>query len=254
MNRIKSYLLAGILCLACALTAAAAPMTQEEIDAKWKELTAASAARREGAAKAAALSSQLDAKATKDGDLFDLWNRMNAAKDGDQRLDCAWSIIRFCVPNGDISRWNEVNYFELPSFTPRPLMVIDAFYCALIELPQHDGGVWLAADLLRQFSRSSHGRFDFIGVCPAPVAEAVENIASAAGLIGIWTPRQVVGTLPIARGVHGAITMSLAVDEGMQFLDGAGVPSGNGFYAWDRKTGDIYKIIISGDPFFIPND
>ena len=130
-------------------------------------------------------------------------------------------------------------------------MVIDALYAALTELPKQEGGVWLAEELLRQFSKSSRGRYDFLGICPQPVADALARIKSETGMIGQWKPRQVMGTLPIARPVSGVISYTKAQNDDMQFLDGAGIPASNGFYAWNRKTGKIYRICIDNDPYFL---
>lgn len=238
---------------AAALGAAvpAAALTKAEIDARWQRLTAAQEARAAGEAKAAELRRTLDGQIL-EGSLYSLWRRC-VRGEGPQRLQAAWSVLRVHVPGGDPSRWDEVGSFELPSETPRAFMVIDALYAALIELPRREGGEWLAAGLLRDFARSPHGRYDFLGVCPAPVAEAVADIVARTGLSGNWRPRRVVGRLPIARPVHGTVTDSYARGEDMQFLDGAGIPAGNGFYAWDRPSGRIYRIsLYDRKLFFIP--
>ncbi len=240
MIRIKTIAAVALLCL---VAGSAGAMTKEEIDAKWNELVAAQDLRIAGSQKAAELKAELDSQIL-DEPLYTLWQRMTA-KGSTERLRAAWSILNVCVPDGDVSRWDEVKNFELPSETPRAFMVIDALYVALIDLPKNDGGEWLAAGLLKAFSRSSHGRFDFLTVCPEPVAEAVEKIVSSTHIIGQWKPRLVIGKLPIARPVDGYVTQSGAINENMQFLDGAGLPAGNGFYAWDRRTGRIYRISMN---------
>ncbi len=249
MIRIKTLAAALLLCVA---SGGAFAMTKDEIDAKWKELTAAQEERAAGSEKAAALRAELDSQIRREP-LYSQWRRMISAS-GAERLGAAWSILRGVVPGGDVSRWAEVTEFELPSQTPRPFMVIDALYAALIELPNHDGGEWLAADLLKQFARSSHGRFDFLTTCPAPVAEALETIVSRTKLTGLWKPKLVIGSLPIARPVWGLIPYSVAINRDMQFLDAAGIPASNGFYAWDRQTGRIYQIALSDGDILMVKD
>ncbi len=238
MFRIKTFAVVALLCL---VSGSACAMTKEEIDAKWNELVAAQDLRIAGSQKAEALKAELDSQLL-DEPLFSLWRRMGGAKDGSERLRAAWSILKLRVPGGDVSRWAEVKNFELPSLTFRPFMVIDALYVALIELPERDGGEWLAAGLLKQFSRSSHGRFDFLTICPAPVDEALEKIVSRTKLIGSWKPKLVIGKVPLARPLDGEISQSVAINENMQFLNADGIPAGNGFYAWDRSTGCIYRV------------
>lgn len=239
MNRIKCLCLAAVFGL-CAVPASASAGSKAEIEARWQRLTAAREARAAGEAKAAELRRTLDGQIL-EGSLYSLWRRC-VKGEGAPRLQAAWSVLRAHVPDGDLSRWDEVGSFELPSETPRAFMVIDALYAALIELPRREGGEWLAAGLLRDFARSPHGRYDFLGVCPAPVAEAVADIAARTGLSGNWRPRRVAGRLPIARPVRGTVSDSYARDQGMQFLDGAGIPAGSGFYAWDRDSGRICRV------------
>jgi len=245
MTRIKT-MLAVLMLAALPVCASAALMT--DTDKRWEELGAAAERRAEGRKQAQALEEKLNSAAVS-APLFSLWKTM--VNDPPRRLVSAWSILHSCVPDGDSSRWAEVNYFELPSETPRAFMVIDALYAALTELPKQEGGVWLAEELLRQFSKSSRGRYDFLGICPQPVADALARIKSETGMIGQWKPRQVMGTLPIARPVSGVISYTKAQNEDMQFLDGAGIPASNGFYAWNRKTGKIYRICIDNDPYFL---
>ncbi|MBP3751295.1 MAG: hypothetical protein J6H20_01605, partial [Pyramidobacter sp.] len=161
-----------VMICACASCAPAAPGADERVNA----LLEAAGRRAQGREMAEALRAELDSRVTHEP-LMRLWKRA-VGRDEAARLDAAWSILRAWCPDGDASRWAEVGYFELPSEMPRPFMVIDALYAALIELRKSEAGVWLASELLKEFSRSSHGRYDFIGVCPAPVAEAVEDIAA----------------------------------------------------------------------------
>lgn len=240
---LKVLALLGMIC-ACASCAPAAPSADERVNA----LLEAAGRRAQGREMAEALRAELDSRVTHEP-LMRLWKRA-VGRDEAARLDAAWSILRAWCPDGDASRWAEVGYFELPSEMPRPFMVIDALYAALIELRKSEAGVWLASELLKEFSRSSHGRYDFIGVCPAPVAEAVEDIAARTGMIGLWKPRRVVGRLPIARPVSGAVSESYAADRDMQFLDGAGCPANGGFYAWDRPSGRIYHVRVIVVPMF----
>ncbi|MBR1896178.1 MAG: hypothetical protein IJ822_05305 [Pyramidobacter sp.] len=246
--KVRKWIKLCVAVVLCGSSLAACAAEREQTNARVEALLEAAGRRAEGRAMAASLRAELDSRVTHEP-LLRLWKRA-VGRDETQRLDAAWSIMRTWCPEGDVSRWAEVDYFEVPSEKPRPLMVIDALYAALIELRRTEAGVWLASELLKEFSRSSHGRYDFIGVCPAPVAEAVEDIAARTGMIGLWKPRQTVGQLPIARSVHGAVSDSYAMDRGMQFLDGAGRPANNGFYAWDRKSVNIYRIRILSWPRF----
>ena len=216
-------------------------MTKSETDSAWSKMTAQLAARQAGEEKALAIRSELDAAAVT-GKLRDLWKTATSKK-GSERLTAAWSILRKCIPDGDLSRWAEVNYFDIPSITPNMFMVVDALYAAVIELSGIDGGEWVAAELLREFSARPHSRYDFISVCPAPVADAIRVVVEKTGLSRNWLPRTVIGSLPLARPVSGSVTHSTALMKDMVLLDGAGAPSSNGFYAWDRKTGRIYNLV-----------
>ncbi len=234
-RRLAAALAAALTaCAACAICAPARDRAEELLEA---------AGRREAERpRAEALRAALDAGVTREP-LERLWARAVSGP-SDERLQAAWSVLRVWCPEGDAARWAEVNYLETPSLRPRALMVIDALYAAIIGLRVTPGGVWVAADLLREFARSSHGRYDFLGVCPAPVAEAVEYVASRAGMIGLWTPREVTGRLPVAVCVRGTVSENYARMEGMQFLDGAGLPANSGLYAWDRRRGRIYRVAL----------
>lgn len=248
VKSVKVLLAAAALTMLAACASAALP--QRPDPNRWEELSRRADLRRAEQAQARALAAQLDAEAV-DAPLYRQWKTMT--ENPSRRLDAAWSILHRCVPRGDVSRWADVKGFELPSETPRALMVIDALYAAVTELPGREGGAWLARDLLLQFSRSSSGRYDFLGECPAPVAEALARIKAQTGLPGAWTPRRVLGELPLARPVRGTVTTSRAQNGDMQFLDGDGLPSGSGFYAWDRRTGKIYNVAMEDRPFtFFP--
>lgn len=240
---IKAFIVAA--CAVCISAASGFAMTKSEVDAEWGKIVEHNKRRQEGEAKAQGIYATLDAS-IKEGELGDLWAKC-FSDDAAERLSSAWSVLNTCVPDGDISRWAEVNYLEVPSLRPRAFMVIDALYVAIIELAGIDSGEWVAADLLKSFSRSSHGRYDFLGVCPEPVAKAIMHVVDETHIIGNWTPREVVGQLPIARGVSGSVTRSRALEKNMVFLDGAGIPSANGFYAWDRPSGRIYHLIEPSD-------
>lgn len=243
----KTYIKAFIVtaCAVCISTASGFAMTKSEVDVTWKRLVEHNKRRQEGEAKAQDIYAELNAS-IKEGELSDLWAKCFSGDDA-VRLSSAWSVLKTCVPAGDLSRWAEVNYLEVPSLRPRAFMVIDALYIAIIELAKIDGGEWVAADLLQSFSRSSHGRYDFLGVCPEPVAKAIVYVADETHIIGNWTPREVVGELPIARCVSGSVTRSTALENDMVFLDGAGIPAANGFYAWDRPSGMIYNLVEPSD-------
>ena len=244
----------SVVCAVCALCVAAScglAMTKAEIDAEWKRMTELRVARSAGEEKAAAIRADLDARVS-DGKFIALWKKCtDAGAGGEERLAAAWSVIKKYVPDGDVSRWSEVGYYEIPAMMLRPFMVIDALYAALIELERTDGGEWVAAGLLKDFSRSSHGRYDFLGECPAPVAEALARIVEKTGLMGNWKPRRTVGTLPLARPVRGSVNREMVGQKGMLFLNAAGVPASNGSYAWDREKGRFYHVVDPDDNYRI---
>lgn len=239
-----------IAMLFCTAASGAAALPSAYIDSKWDAIAAAQDARLAGKEQAKALREVLD-RQTRQGSLYELWQGCLGA-DAATRVESAWTILKDKVPGSDPARWQEVGAFQLPQEIPNAFMVIDALYTSLIELPALPGGDWLAADLLRAFSASSHGRFDFLRTCPAPVAEAVAGIVSRTGLRGDWEAKAV-GTLPIARPVEGVLTDSSAMSEGMVFLNGAGIPANNGNYAWDRKSGRIYRVNSEGGSDFYRN-
>ena len=230
----------------CASVSAGYAMTREEVDAKWNAIVASQDIRMMGQEQACQLRTILDEKAIKGG-LYELWQGCGDAQAA-IRIQSAWSILKNNVPGGDLARWNEVGYFQLPQQIPNAFMIIDALYTSLIELPNLPGGEWLAADLLRSFSRSSHGRLDFLTYCPEPVAKAITDIVKKTGLRGDWTVHAV-GSLPIARSIEGTISDSSSPSGGMVYLDGAGIPASNGDYVWDRTTGKIYEVKQSGDSY-----
>ena len=225
--------------LFCMAASGEAALPSGSLDSKWDAIAAAQDARLAGKEQAQELRESLDQRKLQ-GSLYKLWQGCFDA-DAATRLESAWTILKDKVPGGDPARWQEVNYFQLPQEIPNAFMVIDALYTSLIELPALPGGDWLAADLLHAFSASSHGRFDFLRTCPVPVAEAIEGIVRRTGLRGDWKSVPM-GELPIARSVEGVLTDSTAASSDMVFLDGAGIPSNNGSYAWDRKSGKIYRI------------
>ena len=193
-----------------------------------------------GGQAAAELRTRLDSRVI-DGQLYDLWLAATG-EDDSVRLIAAWSILRNCVPDGDLIRWSEVNSFDPRSSAPKMFMVVDAIYAAVIALSQTEGGEWLAADLLASFSSASHGRYDFLGVCPRPVADAIEVVVEKTGMSPNWIPRTVMGSLPLARPVDGTVTLTGALNGNMVLLDSLGKPSSMGYYAWDRKNGHFYEL------------
>lgn len=229
---------------ACLIAAPACALTQEEIDARWNAMTAEIDAKKAARVQSEPLRRALDAQVMNQS-LYELWKKCGD-KDADVRLAAAWSVLKTIAPGGDVSRWREVSGFLLPQDIPNALMFIDALYTALIELPSREGGDWLAAEILRSFARSSHGRYDFLRTCPASVADAVAGVAERTRLRGSWRA-EALGTLPLARPVGGTVSDSRAVAEEMQFLDAAGLPAANGAYAWDRATGRIYRVISRAD-------
>ena len=229
--------------LLCMATSGGAALPSGDIDSKWNAIAAAQDVRLAGKGQANELREILDRQKLQ-GSLYGLWQGCFDT-DAANRLESAWTILMDKVPGGDPARWQEVCNFQLPQEIPNAFMVIDALYTSLIELPSLPGGDWLAADLLHAFSASSHGRFDFLRTCPASVAEAIKGIVQRTGLRGNWDAIPM-GELPIARSVDGTLTGSSAASSGMVFLDGSGIPANNGSYAWDRKSGKIYKVHDEG--------
>ncbi len=218
---------------------------EESFEIRWRQLAEAQRARAGGLQAAREIFQELDSK-IREGSLFSLWKGLDSS-DPEERLISAWSIIRTYCPGGDISQWESPGGLVLPQMIPKPLMIIDGFYTALMGLYRRPNGLWAASQLLEAFVHSTRGRHYFLRTSPEPIASLVPEIAAQTGLVGIWNPEAVVGRMPLARRISGVITDSRAVSEGLQFLNGHGIPQNNGFYAWDRRSGRIYRVVSSRD-------
>ncbi len=212
---------------------------------RWNAMVQGHRDRSDGELKAQEIFDELDSK-VQQGSLLTLWRRLDS-QDPEESLVAAWSIIRNHCPDGDVSQWENTGGLLIPQEIPRPLMVIDGFYTALMGLRRRPNGVWAAAKLLQAFVHSTRGRYYFLRTVPEPIATVITEVAAETGLVGLWEPETVVGRMPLARRVSGVVTDTGAVSRGMQFLDGDGIPKNNGFYAWDRRSGRIYRVISSND-------
>lgn len=189
-------------------------------------------------------------EAPKVGEL-DLWNALWIGTPR-ERASAGLALIEALYPKGDPSRWEEVKGFIYPSETPKSLMAVDGIFVSITSLMDIDGGDFLAASLLDAFGSSSRAKHLFVASLPKDMSSVLSRLVTEGKISGFWDPSVLIGKLPLAVPVRGTISQGSAVAKGMQFLDGAGVPSSNGPYCWDRSSGKIYKVIDRARPLWIP--
>jgi hypothetical protein len=205
----------------------------------------------EGERQALALKEALLAEAP-DLKPYELWRSLWGDLSLREKASRAMAVIEALYPEGDPSRWEEVGGFFLPQEVPKSLVALDAVFVAAQSLAQLDdeGSPWLARSLLIDLSRSRWARHHFMRTAPKEYPSIVRAIDAVTGLppVGGWPMGEIEGELPLARPVHGWITIATAMSEEMLFLDASGRPTGNhGPYAWDRRRGRIYNVNFGRD-------
>ena len=176
-----------------------------------------------------------------------LWTVLVSPGDPQMRVASGLVLADRLYPQGDLSRWDEVQGWWLPQQIPKSLAAADAaLYTAVLAVQLPDpAGPWLSFRLLDSFF-DSDGAWAFFGRCPpGPVAD-LEDTLSARGVqpSAGWPPfGAAMGPLPLGVPLYGDLSADQAVAMNLFFLDGMGCPTqGGGFYAWDRLTGRIYRL------------
>lgn len=173
---------------------------------------------------------------------IELWEQL---WQGDPALRCkaGLALMDRIFPNGDPSRWQEVDGFlSISNRQPRQLAGIDAFFVVVSAIRDLPDGVWASAYILEKFGKSTRGRMYFIDDTTPEIRAVLDDVINKTGLKGDWSSRIIRGRMPFLPTYNGYITMSRAIDKQMVFINGHGAIAGNGNYSWDRDGGYIYEI------------
>jgi len=230
----------------------------ETVEKRFEDLVLRYGARTEARAGAAEYRAALEARADRISP-YELWRSLfRSGTEPEKGAANALSLLSLLVKDGDPARWDSAAGFFYPSETPKPLAAADAVYMAalyLLRMEEEMAG-HLAASLLEGLLQSSRAKHFFLTTGPAEYGVLVSEMTARSLLpsFGRWPESMEAGRLPFAAPVRGWVTFGRALSEDMVFLDGAGRPQSNGFYAWDRKRGRIYTVVEERDPFFIPWD
>ncbi len=230
----------------------------ETVEKRFEDLVLRYGARTEARAGAAEYRAALEARADRISP-YELWRSLfRSGTEPEKGAANALSLLSLLVKDGDPARWDSAAGFFYPSETPKPLAAADAVYMAalyLLRMEEEMAG-HLAASLLEGLLQSSRAKHFFLTTGPAEYGVLVSEMTARSLLpsFGRWPESMEAGRLPFAAPVRGWVTYGRALSEDMVFLDGAGRPQSNGYYAWDRKRGRIYTVVEERDPFFIPWD
>ncbi|MFP4482424.1 MAG: cell division protein FtsL [Thermovirgaceae bacterium] len=184
-----------------------------------------------------------------------LWRAVvDPATPARRRAAAGLKLVREVFPGGDPARWNDVSGFWHPAMVPKPLAAFDAVYYTAIGLLglEEPGAPWLARQLLVELKKSSRAAHVALREAPAEYEILLLRLDEATGLVptGGWPRGKTTGKLPFARPIRSYVGAEYALMQGMTFLNGSGVPvSGMGPFAWDRKRGAIYRVIVEEDFF-----
>ncbi|MGI6442820.1 MAG: hypothetical protein ACOXZX_03190 [Synergistaceae bacterium] len=173
---------------------------------------------------------------------IELWEQL---WQGDPALRCkaGLALMDRIFPNGDPSRWQEVDGFlSISNRQPRQLAGIDAFFVVVSAIRDLPDGVWASAYILEKFGKSTRGRMYFIDDTTPEIRAVLDDVINKTGLKGDWSSTIIRGHTPFLPRYNGYISMSRAMDKHMVFINGHGAIAGNGNYSWDRDGGYIYEI------------
>jgi hypothetical protein len=155
-------------------------------------------------------------------------------------------IERLC--SGNLQNWEEVEGFWYPGLMPKPLALIEGFYFSLwslSELPD-EASPWLAFTLIKDLRSSSRGKLYFLEMAPHEYGVILKQLkARGVPLPDNWFDFEERGSLPLIRSFRGRIGYDSVLLKNMVFLNNAGQPSSNGYYAWDRDRGYVYQVSTS---------
>jgi len=166
---------------------------------------------------------------------------------GEMRAAYALRLVQVLFPDGDLSRWDEIEGMWYPSIIPIPLASIDAAYIAaheLLQMKRMDAS-WLARNLINDLSRSSRAKYYFMREAPVEYLDIITKLEAMdmGPGFGNWTQPEVTGSLSLASPVRGRISQNAALSRKFVFLNASGVIVNIGTYAWDRENGHIYEVI-----------
>ena len=179
---------------------------------------------------------------------YEMWKLLFSEElSNEEKASIALKLVDDIFPNGDPSRWDDVEGLWLPQLMPKPLAALDGLYMAMQSLLSMDeeGAPWLARDLFLRLYKSRGARFYGIRTVPIEVLDILEKLKARAPLppIGGWPNPQIIGRLPFARKIYGCISVDTALMYNMTFLDSYGRPRGGaGVFAWDRARGRIFHV------------
>lgn len=184
------------------------------------------------------------------GTELDLWKRLWVGVPFDRAAAGAALMYRV-FPDGDPGRWEEARGFlSNTSYKPRQLAGMDAFFVTVAALDEVPGGEHAAAFLLNSFSKSARGMIYFIEQLPQGLQVPIASIVAKTSLRGDWSARSVSGSLPLLPVFRGSISRDVAESRRLIYLDGAGRIAGNGYYAWDRNRGYLYRVVEDSERFW----
>lgn len=184
------------------------------------------------------------------GTELDLWKRLWVGDQFDRAAAGAALMYRI-FPDGDPGRWEEASGFlSNTSYKPRQLAGIDAFFVTVAALDDVPGGELPAAFLLNSFSKSARGMIYFIEQMPKGLQPQIASIVAKASLRGDWSARGFSGSLPLLPVFRGSISRDAAESRRLIYLDGAGRIASNGYYAWDRNRGFLYRVVEDSERFW----
>lgn len=210
--------------------------------ATWGELVADLERKEMVAERGSGFLAELRSEAPQGSEL-DLWKKLWVG-DARSRAAAGVALMDKVFPGGDPGRWEETSGFiSNGSYRPRQLAGLDAFFVTVVALDSIDGGEWAAAALLGSFSRSPRGMMHFIERMPDGVQGPIASVVAKTGLHGNWSPRVTRRPLPLLPNFGGQMTRDTAEMKQLQYLDGFGKIAGNGYYAWDRDRGYVYRVI-----------
>lgn len=210
--------------------------------ASWGELVADLEKKEMVAVRGAEILAELRRNAPQGSEL-DLWKKLWTG-DALARATTGVALMDKVFPGGDPGRWEEASGFVgSTSYRPRQLAGLDALFVTVAALDAIGGGEWAAAALLSSFSRSPRGMLYFIERMPEGVQQPISSIVAKTGLRGDWTARSTRRPLPLLPNFGGDIMRDTAEGKRLQYLDGFGRLSGNGYYAWDSDRGYIFRIV-----------